>query len=225
MKKRMSERRREAVARSLLAAVVGGGLAAVAAVDRTASGEVLAAWNFNGFNPEFDTTLNADHGIGVLDLTQVSSGAAAFGGTTVNAVGDDPSGFALSIVGQGLNGRSIEFAADTMGAARLTVSFAVRSTASGFVDNRLDAFIGGEWTQIGAFAGGSDWPLLRFDVDMPASTTFGSAAFRFVLDGATSSSGNIRIDNLRIESRAVPAPGALALLGGAGLVARRRRRR
>ncbi|MHC4838250.1 MAG: hypothetical protein ACYTF3_08735 [Planctomycetota bacterium] len=225
MKKRMSERRREAVARSLLATAIGCGLAAVAATERTASGEVLAAWNFNGFNPQVDVTLNADHGSGVLDLTQVAAGAEAFTGTDVNAVGTDGPGFALSVVGQNYNGRSIEFAADTMGVERLTISFAARTTASGFVDSRLDAFVAGDWIEIGRFSGGSEWPLVRFEVDMPASVGVGGSAFRFVLDGATSSSGNIRIDNLRVESRVVPAPGALALLGGAGLVARRRRRR
>lgn len=224
MKKRMSERRREAVARSLLAAAIGCGLAAVGGMDRNASAEVLAAWNFNAFNPAVDVTLNADHGTGVLDLTQVAAGAEAFTGTEVNAVGGDGPGFALSVVGQAFNGRSIEFGADTQGVERLTISFAARSTASGFVDNRVDVFVAGDWIEIGRFSGGSDWPLSRFDVDLPASIGLGSATFRFVLGGATSSSGNLRLDNLRVESRMVPAPGAMALLGAAGMLARVRRR-
>lgn len=43
-------------------------------------------------------------------------------------------------------------------------------------------------------------------------------------NGGTTTNGSFQIDNLTIGSALVPAPGALALLGAAGLMARRRRR-
>ena len=48
-----------------------------------------------------------------------------------------------------------------------------------------------------------------------------TAFLRVTFDGATSSTGNNRLDN--IQFNAIPAPGAIALLGLAGLAARRRR--
>jgi MYXO-CTERM domain-containing protein len=42
--------------------------------------------------------------------------------------------------------------------------------------------------------------------------------------GTYTSGGTARVDNLMINGTAVPAPGALALLGVAGLVGSRRRR-
>jgi hypothetical protein len=48
--------------------------------------------------------------------------------------------------------------------------------------------------------------------------------FRFVSLVAGASTGSNRIDNVFIEGTVIPAPGALALLGLAGLASRRRRR-
>jgi len=42
--------------------------------------------------------------------------------------------------------------------------------------------------------------------------------------GATDSGGNNRLDNIQFNATAVPAPGALALLGVAGLIGARKRR-
>jgi MYXO-CTERM domain-containing protein len=48
--------------------------------------------------------------------------------------------------------------------------------------------------------------------------------FRFVNTSAVASAGTNRIDNILVTGTAVPAPGALALLGVAGLIGARRRR-
>ena len=51
-----------------------------------------------------------------------------------------------------------------------------------------------------------------------------SVIFRFrSLIGGSANGGSIRIDNVFINSTPVPAPGAIALLGLAGLISRRRR--
>jgi hypothetical protein len=50
-----------------------------------------------------------------------------------------------------------------------------------------------------------------------------TAYVRVTFTGATSSTGNNRLDNIIFNADVVPAPGAVALLGLAGLVIRRRR--
>jgi MYXO-CTERM domain-containing protein len=64
-----------------------------------------------------------------------------------------------------------------------------------------------------------------FEFDAPTQLFGGVTELRITIGGATSSTGNIRFDNLRLESRSVPTPGALALLGLGATVARSRRRR
>jgi MYXO-CTERM domain-containing protein len=50
-----------------------------------------------------------------------------------------------------------------------------------------------------------------------------SLTFRFVNLSTVAVGGTNRIDNIIVSGDVVPAPGAIALLGLAGLVARRRR--
>ena len=209
--------------RPLRAAIVGFALAIVAG--STASAELIAAWNFNAWNPETDLTVAADHGSGLVDLTAVSGSLSAFAGTTTNAFGGDGAGAALSIVGQAQNGRAIQLTAATGAAERLTLSFACRRTDSGFTDNRVEAWVAGNWIEVGSFSGGPDWPVHTFEFDAPTQLFGGVTELRITIGGATSATGNIRFDNIRLESRAVPAPGALALLGLGATVARSRRRR
>jgi len=51
-----------------------------------------------------------------------------------------------------------------------------------------------------------------------------SIIFRITYDGATGGGGNARVDNLQINGTLIPAPGSVALIGLAGLMAGRRRR-
>lgn len=199
-------------------------VAALLGVADLAGAELVAGWNFNGFNPQTDLTVAADRGSGLIDLNEVAGGLNAFAGTTANAVTGDAAGLALSFVGQSLNGRSIYIHADVGSATQMTISFAARRTDTGFSDNRLELWVAGAWTTVGTFAAGSDWPVSRFDFEMPSMLGVGTATLRLTLGGATTATGNLRLDNLRVETRAVPTPGALALLGLAGLASRRRRR-
>jgi hypothetical protein len=206
---------RQAIAAFAIALVAGS----------SASAELIAAWNFNAWNPETDLTVAADHGSGLIDLTAVSGALSAFAGTATNAFGGDSAGSALSIVGQAQNGRAIHLSAATGAAERLTLSFACRRTDSGFTDNRVEAWVAGDWIEVGSFAGGADWPVHTFEFDAPTQLFGGVTELRITIGGATSATGNIRFDNLRLESRSVPTPGALALLGLGATVARNRRRR
>lgn len=209
--------------RPLRAAVAGFAIALLAG--SPASAELIAAWNFNAWNPQTDFTVAADHGSGLIDLTAVSGALNAFTGTATNAFGGDAAGAALSIVGQAQNGRAIHLTATTGAAERLTLSFACRRTDSGFTDNRVEAWVAGGWVEVGSFSGGPDWPVHTFEFNAPTQLFGGVTELRIIIGGATSSTGNIRFDNLRLESRSVPSPGALALLGLGATVARSRRRR
>jgi hypothetical protein len=215
----------EAIAPPRSIRTASAALAVVLVAGSSASAELIAAWNFNAWNPETDFTVAADHGSGLIDLTAVSGALSAFAGTATNAFGGDAAGSALSIVGQAQNGRAIHLSAATGAAERLTLSFACRRTDSGFTDNRVEAWVAGDWVEVGSFAGGADWPVHTFEFDAPTQLFGGVTELRITIGGATSATGNIRFDNLRLESRSVPAPGALALLGLGATVARSRRRR
>lgn len=206
--------------------LAAGAIAACSlALASAAHAEVLASWNFNSWNPQQDLLVSADRGGGLLDLSDLSSGLAAFAGTTVNAIDGDAAGAALSIVGQIHNGLPIFLYAPTGGFEQFSLSFAARRTDSGFASNRVELWDGTEWIALGGFAAGSDWPVHAFEFARPAASPPEELVLRITLGGATTSAGNMRIDNLRVEGLAVPTPGALALLGLGAMAARRRRRR
>lgn len=67
-------------------------------------------------------------------------------------------------------------------------------------------------------------PLYSFSMNLAGAENASELIVRFRSTVAGASSGSSRIDNVSIFSTAVPAPGALAILGVAGLVSGRRRR-
>ncbi len=207
--------------RGLAAGAIAAGSLALASA---AHAEVLASWNFNAWEPQRDFLVSPDRGGGLLDLSAISTGLAAFAGTTANAIEGDPAGAAMSIVGQVHNGSPIHLYAPTGGFEHFSMSFAARRTDSGFASNRVELWDGADWIALGGFAAGSDWPVHAFEFELPATAPPQELVLRITLGGATTSAGNLRIDNLRIEGRAIPAPGALALLGLGAIAARRRRR-
>lgn len=166
----------------------------------------------------------------------------AFGGTSVNA--DTSIGMstvtsgaaALAVVGglaSAANGKSMVFAFSMSGYAGLTVSYATQRTSTGFTSQLLEYSTDGvNWQLIGANTSiQSSFSALSSPAGV--ATVFsgitgldGSAVayVRMTLTGATASSGNNRFDNFVFSADVVPAPGAMALLGVAGLLGARRRR-
>jgi MYXO-CTERM domain-containing protein len=67
------------------------------------------------------------------------------------------------------------------------------------------------------------WELVSLKLAAGDFLANGSASLRFVVDGATGSTGSIRFDNISVSGSAIPAPGAIALLGLAGVLSRRKR--
>ncbi len=164
-------------------------------------------------------------GNGTLDFTSFGTGATSLGGTDLNAQASVLAGDSLGLSGMSHNGAFAQIDLSTAGMADLSLSFATRRTATGFSNNRVEAWIGGSWTLVSTFSGPTTtWEVITVDLSALNALENGLASLRLVFDGATSGSGNIRIDNLTIEGSAVPVPGAVALLGLAGVLGTRRRR-
>ncbi len=167
----------------------------------------------------------------------------AFGGTTLNATGSmstvTSGPAALAIVGGaasdpagtfGANGKSMVFAFSMSGYSNLAVSYAVQRTSTGFSTQQWDySSDGTNWSSAATITG---IQASFFNNGTNVVTSLGVASgldnaatayMRVTFTGATSSTGNNRVDNFQFNATALPAPGAIALIGLAGLIARRRR--
>lgn len=217
---------------------------------------VFAYWNFNSLsigtasNPGsggVPTSISSNFGSATVSLAGWAGTVDDFAGATLNAQnlgsGVDVAGASLSLIAGGVsapfpgNGSSILFNLNLTSYADLTVSFDTRGTSTGFNANTWAYSVdGGSFTTIAGVSTAT------------RTTTFATASFslsaisaienqsnvvlRYTVDGATSGSGNNRIDNLTIAgtyspAAAIPEPSTYAaILGGVALlgVAARRRR-
>ena len=221
---------------------------AVTAIASAANADLVAYWNNNsnalpvsGFG--YTSTAfpqAADLGSGSMTIgggimsetivnangTEVYTWAQSFGGSTLNALNGDAAGGSFSIQGgteNGNNGAYLQFQLDMSGFTGLDISYATRGTSTGFSSQIWSWSTDGvNFTTFETFTGTN---VTTFSVKTLATLSAldgaATAFLRVTFDGATSSTGNNRLDN--IQFNAIPAPGAIALLGLAGLAARRRR--
>lgn len=211
----------EVVAAVLLAAVPALGLAG-----SRADAALIAAWNLNGFDPVSGPLVSASTGSGTLDCTGLGTGLGLMQGTTLGAQPGEAAGNALAVVGNTYNQASFRVEVATDGYTDLALSFATRRSSTGFASNRIEYWSGLGWRTLTTFSSNATaWEVQSHSLANLGAVGDGYLTLRIVIDGATGSTGSIRFDNFAVTGNAVPAPaGAIALLGAAGLVSRRRRR-
>ena len=176
----------------------------------------IVVWNFN------DSNLVADHGSGLLTSNINLINILFAAGTGNNARLGDAAGQALSLqggTGTANNGRNLTFSVSTVGFSNIIVSFATQGTSTGFNSNQfqysLDGAVfidfGPPYTPASTFGA---VPVVFDLTSIPGLNNNPNAAFRIVFNGATSSTGNNRIDNIVVEgtNATIPEPTTMLLL-------------
>ena len=192
---------------------------------QTADAALVAAWNFNGFDPETSSVVSATAGSGTLDFSAIGSGVGVMQGTTLGAQPGDPAGNALAAIGSASNQTFFRIDVAAAGYSDLALGFATRRSSTGFAANRIEFWNGAAWSTVTTFgANATAWEWQSHSLASVMGIGGEPLALRIVIDGATGSTGSIRFDNISVTGTPVPAPaGALALLALAGCVSRRRR--
>ncbi|MEL6741613.1 MAG: hypothetical protein AAFP26_13230, partial [Planctomycetota bacterium] len=204
--------------------------------------DLIAYWNQNdnglsggsGFGFEVgDFPQAADAGAGSWDLANWDTSDTggefdtidSFGGTTLGALFGDSSGGSFAFLGDTNNGASVVLSFDATLFENITLDFARRATSTGYdsVDVGYSTDGGATVTSIGGINNRDDWTLYNFGFGS-ALDGVTNAQIWLTFDGATSSNGNNRLDNVQINGDVIPTPASAALVALGGLVAARRRR-
>ena len=211
----------------------------LAIVPSLASASLVTHFNFNSYDGD-SSTINANSGSGVMTLA-AGGGASPTGelsnptGTTLNTVGMDSAGLALSLgnAGRATGIRTLSIGFSTTGFSNLVLSYAGQASNSAYDMAHIEYSING-----GSFvdSGITFDPALQgsFNVitqDLSGLTSLNnksSVALRLTLSGGQLNSGqDLLIDNLQINAVATPEAHAVAMMAVAALlfllVARQRR--
>lgn len=232
--------------------VIGAAVLSIAAGASAGTPEIIAYWAQNsnalpgggfGFAPgafpqnaDFGTQAGAANlTVGGGDILALAGSGnyqwiQSFGGTTINAQFGEASGGSIALqngTGGINNGAFIELNFDSTLYTDIQLSFARQATSTGFRDISVDAYGDGVLLgNIGSISNRNAFALYTFDTALLNEVA--NATIRLTFTGGETegsiSLGNNRLDNLVIAGTVIPTPGAVSLLGVAGLLAARRRR-
>jgi hypothetical protein len=212
-------------------------IAASMAVAGAASAAVVTQWNFEA------QTLSASTGTGLASMVGGTTNTFATGFAGAGTFGLNVTNFAAQ--GTGDRTRGAQFNGSTGGYENITIGWNERH--SNTMANTVAVFAtvdGTNWNEVQVFTftpaasgTGDTWfaRSVTLGSEYANSANFGFrvlAAFApgtsgYLASRSTSTygtAGTLRFDDVTINGTAIPAPGAIALLGAAGLVGARRRR-
>jgi len=193
-----------------------------------ANGDTIALWNFNDAIQETTGGMQeflVDRGNGFMNCDFLTNNIGNAAGSTLNGEMDDPAGLALHLSGNSNNRNSLTWMVDTTGFSSIDISFATRRTSTGFNNNQFQYSIddGISWMDFGSpYRPDTVFGRQVFDLSgIQELENNSGAGFRIVFDGATSYSGNNRIDNLAVSgvpsgpppATTVPEPSTVIMLG------------
>lgn len=218
--------------------------AVVLAVSASASAAIVASWSIPTAIPAATTGTNYVYG--AADAGDAAAGTSlsafhALAATTWSSPSGNGSQFSLSSNNWSV-GDYYQIAVSTNGYSDIYLAWDQTRSSTGPSSFRVDMSTDGtnfttilaSYSVIQAGLAGTNtlaWSTAN-GVQSAFTTTIASIAgadsqasliFRFVNLSTVAIGGTNRIDNIIVSGDAVPAPGALALLGLAGLAARRRR--
>lgn len=186
----------------------------------------IDSWNFNSSN------FNSSQGNGTLTSNFVPTNITYFGGTTVNAVGGDSAGNALSLQSGASNinnGSNITLQFNIALYSDPILTFATQRTNTGFNNNLVEWSVNGTTfsqagiTNTNPYDPATSFTLQSFDFsNVNSLDNAATAFFRITFNGATNPSGNNRIDNIQLNAtlNTTPVPFglnpaySLLILGG-----------
>ncbi|TVQ32680.1 MAG: hypothetical protein EA376_04765 [Phycisphaeraceae bacterium] len=182
----------------------------------------LPGGGFGFVEGDFPQAADNGDGNGFLTTTFPINNIRSFAGTNLGwpseGKGDPTSGGSIAFENQANNGQTFTLNFDASQYLSVNLSFAAQRTSTGFnnidIVGGADSYLGNTWP--------SSFAVFSFDFDSLAGNS--NASITFTLDGATSSSGNNRYDNILLTGKVIPTPGAVALFGLAGVAGLRRRR-
>ena len=225
--------------------LVAASLITAGAVSMSASAALVAGWSMSTAVPAATTGINYTYG--AADLGEATAGTSLSGfhaaaATTWSSPAGNGSTYSLSSNNWAI-GDYYQVSLSTTGYADpITISF--DQTRSGTGPATFDVLMsvdgGASFTTVLASyvvvqaglagTGTTSWNTVTNQAGFTTTITGLTAAagqasviFRIQSTVTTAAAGTNRVDNINVYSGAVPTPGAIALLGVAGVVGRRRR--
>ena len=227
------------------ASVIVTAISAAAAVSAAANAALVAGWSMPTAVAAATTGSNYTYGAadqGAQTTGSSLTGYHALAATTWSSPAGNGSTYALSANTWSV-GDYFQVTVDTRGYGDISISWdqTRSSTGPSVFDLKMSVDGGANFTTVNAGysvvqaglagTGTTSWNTTTSQTGFTTTTIAGSTAaekasviFRFVNTSTVAVGGTNRIDNILVTGNAVPAPGALALLGVAGLIGARRRR-